>query len=402
MKNIKIDIKADELRKKLNIKDGKDGRDGKDGKDGAPGKDGKDGISINASEVALEASKLAQVELEKSIKHIDPKKVLKELEDNITPKFKEEIDNLKKGFSTFKPTGGNTEVFEDGVKRGSGQALNFGKNIDVTHDGHTAQIKTSDSPEFDTVNFNTSYTPTGTEPVGSTYWDSDNHTLSTVLENGAILQHGFELYTFGTDEGNNFPEGSAVSVKGSTGNKVAFELTDLSDIDSVNNYIGLITTPVDSGNRIATREGAVRGINTTGIPQGETWAEGDWIYVSSTPGGLTNVEPTSGRIIRVGTITNVHQNQGVIELDRLILPTLTEILETGSTFESYNKNLLSYPYTITETSPTVTTIDYTSPSGTITKTITEVSSSVTTIAIGGIGTKTITETSPTLVTIAYS
>jgi hypothetical protein len=73
-----------------------------------------------------------------------------------------------------------------------------------------------------------------------------------------------------------------------------------------------------------------------------------------------------------------------------------------NSFESYNKNLKTYPYTITETSPTITTIAYTTPTGTITKTITEVSSTTTTIAIGGVGTKTIVETSPTLTTISYS
>jgi hypothetical protein len=253
----------------------------------------------------------------------------------------------------------------------------------------------------DHLDFNTDYTPTGTEPVGSTFWEG--HGLVTIYENGARLNHGFELYTFGTDESNDFPEGSAVSVKGASGNRKAFELTDISDNESSINYIGLLTTPVDSGNRIATREGAVNNINTTGIPQGETWAEGDQIWVSNTPGGLTNIEPTSGRIIRVGTVTNVHATQGIIELDRFVFPTLEE---TANTFEAYNKNLFSYPYTITETSPTVTTLTYTTESGTITKTITETSPTVTTIALSGtpltVTTKTITETSPTLTTITYS
>lgn len=198
--------------------------------------------------------------------------------------------------------------------------------------------------DLDTIQFDTTYTPTGTEPVGSTYWDDANHTISTVLENGAILQHGFELYTYGTDEGNNFPEGSAVSVKGATGNRVAFELTDISDDESAINYIGLLTTPVDSGNRIATREGAVRNIKTnytgTGV-WGTTWADGDQIWVSSTPGVLTNVKPTSGRIIRVGTVTNVHATQGIIELDRFIETDLSGYVPyTGATtdvdLDTYN------------------------------------------------------------------
>ena len=197
-------------------------------------------------------------------------------------------------------------------------------NFDITGSGLTNPV--------DTIEYNTAYTPTGSEPIGSTYWDADNHTISTVLENGAILQHGFELYTFGTDEGNNFPEGSAVSLKGSTGNKVAFELTDLSDEQSVMNYIGLLTTPVDSGNRLATREGKVRGINTTGTPQGESWAEGDMLYVGTTAGSLTNIKPNAPTpCVRVGTITNVHAVQGIVELDRWIGTKFVDLCDVNGT-----------------------------------------------------------------------
>lgn len=82
--------------------------------------------------------------------------------------------------------------------------------------------------------------------------------------------------------------------------------------------------------------------------------------------------------------------------------TATVDLSLASSFESYNKNLRAYPYTITETSPTVTTLTYTTPTGTITKTITETSATQTDIVISGVGTKTIVETSPTLTTITYS
>lgn len=84
---------------------------------------------------------------------------------------------------------------------------------------------------------------------------------------------------------------------------------------------------------------------------------------------------------------------------------ITQVLTTGGTFESYSKNLLSYPYEITEVSSTVTTIDYNTGAGHIIKTITEVSPTVTTIAFSGtpVGiptTKTITEGATVL--IAYA
>jgi len=83
--------------------------------------------------------------------------------------------------------------------------------------------------------------------------------------------------------------------------------------------------------------------------------------------------------------------------------TLQSVIERWATFEAYNKNLLSYPYEIEETSWTITTIVYTTPTGTITKVITEVSPTVTTIVLSGIPaglptTKTITEWTSTLIT----
>jgi hypothetical protein len=63
-KKIQIDIKAEELKKKLNIQNGKDG---KNGKDGAKGEKGDKGDTPDVTEVALEASKLAQIELESKI-----------------------------------------------------------------------------------------------------------------------------------------------------------------------------------------------------------------------------------------------------------------------------------------------------------------------------------------------
>lgn len=199
---------------------------------------------------------------------------------------------------------------------------------------------------IDTVVYNESYTVTGNEPIGSTFWDSGNHCLTTVYEFGTSLQHGFELYAVGTDEGNDFPEGSAISVKGSSGNKVAIELTDCSDNSSADNYIGLITSPVDGGHvRIVTREGAVRGINTTGAGSFtglETWNEGDFLYVDPAhPGYLTNVLPGApNRIIRVGTITNKHQTQGIIELDRFIYTNLTDSPDVNGTVPDTNGQFL--------------------------------------------------------------
>ena len=63
-KNIRIDIKAEELKKKLNIRDGKDG---KNGLKGEKGDKGDKGDTPDVSNIVSEALKLAQVELESKI-----------------------------------------------------------------------------------------------------------------------------------------------------------------------------------------------------------------------------------------------------------------------------------------------------------------------------------------------
>jgi len=60
--------------------------------------------------------------------------------------------------------------------------------------------------------------------------------------------------------------------------------------------------------------GEITGLNTTGSLQGETWNDGDVLYVSSTtPGGLTKVQPTApNHLVVVGYVVYAHANQGKI------------------------------------------------------------------------------------------
>lgn len=201
----------------------------------------------------------------------------------------------------------------------------------INYDFLTGEISIDSIPLLDGIQYNTSYTPTGSEVIGTTYFDPNNHTISTVLEYGAILQNGLEIYKFGTDEGNNFIEGLAVSVKGVTDNRIAFELTDASSTSTnYHEYIGLLTTEPDSGNRFVVRIGDINSIDTTGgtlsFGGSETWNENDDLYVDpSNPGYLTNVEPVAPNIkICVGKITISHASEGQISLEKHVHPKLID------------------------------------------------------------------------------
>lgn len=60
--------------------------------------------------------------------------------------------------------------------------------------------------------------------------------------------------------------------------------------------------------------GNVSGINTTGSIQGETWVDGDVLYLSPTvPGKLTKVKPAApNHTVTMGYVVYAHANQGKI------------------------------------------------------------------------------------------
>ena len=60
--------------------------------------------------------------------------------------------------------------------------------------------------------------------------------------------------------------------------------------------------------------GDLSGLNTTGSIQGETWADGDALFLSATtPGAITKVKPTApDHGVRLGYVVYAHANQGKI------------------------------------------------------------------------------------------
>lgn len=60
--------------------------------------------------------------------------------------------------------------------------------------------------------------------------------------------------------------------------------------------------------------GEITGLNTTGSLQGESWNDGDVLYLSSsTPGNLTKVQPIApNHLVVIGYVVYAHPNQGKI------------------------------------------------------------------------------------------
>jgi len=103
--------------------------------------------------------------------------------------------------------------------------------------------------------------------------------------------------------------------------------------------------------------GEITGINTTGSLQGETWADGDALFLSATtPGAITKVKPTApNHGVRLGYVVYAHANQGKIyvkidngyeinELHDCYLPTPTNndgIFWSSGTTRYENKSIVT-------------------------------------------------------------
>jgi hypothetical protein len=175
---------------------------------------------------------------------------------------------------------------------------------------------------LESLRFNTA--PTATGEVAKFLWNDTDGTLDLGLKGGNVtLQIGQESVSRVVNKtGANLLESQYRAVRirstsegGAQGQRLAVVLAQANnDANSVDTF-GIVTEniPVNEEGFITT-SGIVRGINTTGSLQGETWVDGDVLYLSpTTPGVLTRIKPQApNHTIIVGFVVYVHSNQGKI------------------------------------------------------------------------------------------
>lgn len=184
-----------------------------------------------------------------------------------------------------------------------------GANANITSlSGLTGDVGTATGLQFDTA------TPSA-GAVGKLTWNTTDQTLDLgVSAAGVALQIGQEVY-YRVKNGTAgvIPNGSMVRYTGTNGASgnilVAPALADGTYASQT--FLGLTTevlNPGDSG--FATHFGRVRGIDTTGNPYGEVWADGDIIFASALVAGwLTKVPPPApNNRVRVGIVVHAHPN----------------------------------------------------------------------------------------------
>jgi len=167
-------------------------------------------------------------------------------------------------------------------------------------------------------------TPTGTAGVGVMRWNDTDGTVDVGLKGGNVtLQVGQEsVIRVVNKSGVNLLEANYQAVRvrlvaegGAQGQRLAVVLA-LADTDADSaTTIGLVTETINNNQEgFVTTSGEVKGINTTGSLQGETWVDGDILYLSGTTSGrITNVKPSAPtHTIIIGYVVYAHANNGKI------------------------------------------------------------------------------------------
>ena len=166
------------------------------------------------------------------------------------------------------------------------------------------------------VQFDTAATPLADSP-GLLQWNVDEDTLD-LSANGVTYQIGQETSPLVRNAtGVLIPNGTPVKFAGTLGASGRVLITPaIADGVIPSSYIlGLTTEDIANGeDGHVTWFGKIRGLDTTGTPYGEVWADSDILYVSPTTAGhLTNIPPEApAPQIFIGVVINAHASVGAI------------------------------------------------------------------------------------------
>lgn len=164
--------------------------------------------------------------------------------------------------------------------------------------------------------------PTNTVIGGRLIWNDTDGTLDLGLKGDNVtLQIGQEeVIRVVNKTGADLNESDYrvvrvrnVSEGGAQGQRLAVKLAQANSKVNHTAILGIVTEDIKNNQEgFITSFGYVRNINTTGSLQGETWVDGDVLWLSQTTAGvLTNIEP-SVHPVQIGYVVYAHANNGKI------------------------------------------------------------------------------------------
>ena len=135
---------------------------------------------------------------------------------------------------------------------------------------------------------------------GTVVWNGAEHTLDVTLNATSTLQVGQELVVpVRNATGNTITNGTVVMATGTVGasGRIAVDKHDGTKKNAIR-VLGLATANIPAGeDGLVTSYGKVRKVNTTGSTVGESWAEGDVLYIKPNGNGrLTKIKPAANEL----------------------------------------------------------------------------------------------------------
>lgn len=154
---------------------------------------------------------------------------------------------------------------------------------------------------------------------GRIVWNNTDGTIDVGLKGGnVVMQVGQEQFIRVVNKtGADLLEANyaCVRIDGAQGQRPKIGLAQANAEFSSVETIGLVTETIPNNQEgFVTTSGIVRDINTTGSLQGETWVDGDVLYLSaSIPGRVTKIRPSApNHTVVVGYVIYAHAVHGKI------------------------------------------------------------------------------------------
>jgi hypothetical protein len=210
-------------------------------------------------------------------------------------------------------------------------------------------------------------------------WNETDGTLDLGLKGGNVtLQIGQEqVVRVVNKSGANLVDGQVVYLSGAQGNRVKVDLAVASGSTSLaRTVLGLVTESIPNNQEgFVTISGLVRGLDTS------AFVDGDVLYLSTTPGAITNVRPSAPtHVVVVGFCVNANPAVGSIlvsvqpgyDLEDLSDVAVTSpvdgnLLIYNATAQDWQNNLITAGTGATVTNgPGTITISATGSGGTVT------------------------------------
>lgn len=193
--------------------------------------------------------------------------------------------------------------------------------------------------------------PTGTAGIAITRWNDTHGIAETTLKGGnVVIKNGIDLVarvvnkvTPNTTLSKSHYQ--VVKISGAQGQRLAVGLAQANNDNNSADTLGIaIETIATNQEGFIMCVGQIEDINTTGISQGETWNDGDVLYLSpTTPGAITKVKPTglTGHIVVIGYVEYAHAIHGKIYVKIMNGWELSELHDTYIN-NPLNNDVLTY------------------------------------------------------------